>query len=194
MTSAVQGLDQKSLDHVYSLAYEELRRLARGLLRGEKAVSVTPTALVNEAWLKLRPCQELAQTSQAHFRNIAAHAMRQVLVDMARRRQAKMRGAGRAPVTLEESLLPTDPLKDIEGLLALDGALHALAAISLRQARLVESHFFGGLTWAELANLHNISEATVMREWRAARAWLGVYLRPAATASNKPRTIGEQHE
>lgn len=181
MTAVMDPLDQKLLDEVYSLAYEELRRLARAVLRSDRAASLTPTTLVNEAWLKLARCPEVAHTSPAHFRGIAARAMRQVLVDVARRRQAQIRGGGLRPVSLDEDCasLP-GPLKDAEDVMALDQALDALGRISPRQAQLVEQRFFGGLSWTELGESMGISEATVMRDWRAARAWLACYLRRLA--------------
>ena len=192
MTAVMDPLDQKLFDDVYSLAYEELRRLARAVLRSDRAASLTPTTLVNEAWLKLARCPEVAQTSPAHFRSIAARAMRQVLVDVARRRQAQIRGGGQRPVSLEEDCaVAASPLRDAEDLLALDEALGALGRISPRQAQLVEQRFFGGLSWTELGESLGISEATVMRDWRAARAWLACYLRsitPSVVAPHAVRT------
>jgi len=169
--------DQGALDEVYSLAYEELRRLARAVLRSDRAASITPTTLVNEAWIKLARSPEVANTSPVHFRRIAGRAMRQVLVEAARRKQSQIRGGGLAHVTFDESLTTLAPVKQLSDLLALDAALLALGNISPRQAQLVEGRFFGGLSWAEAAESLAISQATVMREWRAARAWLGCEIR-----------------
>ena len=166
-----------ALDRVYSLAYEELRRLARAVLRSDQGASLTPTALVNEAWIKLARSPEVAHTSALHFRRIAGRAMRQVLVEAARRKQSQIRGGGVARVTFDESLTMLTPVKQLADLLELDEALATLGTISPRQAQLVEGRFFGGLSWAESAEALDISEATVMREWRAARAWLGCELR-----------------
>lgn len=169
--------DQEALDEVYSLAYEELRRLARAVLRSDRDASLTPTTLVNEAWIKLARTPGVARTSPLHFRRIAGRAMRQVLVEAARRKQSQIRGGGQAHVTFDESLTTSPPVRQLADLLELDAALVALNKISPRQAKLVEGRFFGGLSWAESAEALAVSEATVMREWRAARAWLGAELR-----------------
>ncbi len=167
--------ERNALDAVFSTAYEELRRLARAVQRDDARASLSPSTLVNEAWLKLAGSPELADTSPLHFRRIAARAMRQVLVEAARRRQAGKRGGDAVRVTLDEA-------RDAAGgasadVLALDAALEELAALSPRQAAVVESRFFGGFDVRETAALLDISEATVQRDWRAARAWLGQALR-----------------
>lgn len=162
--------DRRTLDEVFSLAYEELRRLAASVRRDDYGATLSPTALVNEAWVKLAATPEVADTSPLHFRRIAARAMRQVLVDAARRRNAEKRGAGAVMVTLDDDL---DGLAVSEDeVIALDDALNRLAELNPRQARMVECRFFGGLEVAETAELLGVSEATVLRDWRAARAWL----------------------
>jgi RNA polymerase sigma factor (TIGR02999 family) len=170
--------DSRRLDEMFSLAYEELRRLARAVRRGDPSATLSPTALVHEAWLKLEHSPEVADTSPLHFKRIAARAMRQVLVDAARRRKAEKRGAGAALVTFDESL--ETAAASAEEVLALDDALDALERLSPRQAQMVESRFFGGLDVAETAALLGVSEATVLRDWRAARAWLARELRRAS--------------
>ncbi len=155
---------------MFSAAYEELRRLASAVRRDDPSATLTPTALVNEAWLKLSATPAAADTSPLHFRRIAARAMRQVLVEAARRRNAAKRGGGEAAVTLEESLDGSAPASI--DLLALDEALCRLSALSPRQAALVERRFFGGFEMDEVAQSLEISVATAFREWRAARAWL----------------------
>lgn len=182
MTETVEdhASDHQTFDRVYSLAYEELRRLARTVLRSDRAASLTPTTLVNEAWIKLARSPQVANTSPLHFRRIAGRAMRQVLVDAARRRQAEVHGGGQIHVTFDESLTTLPPIKQLADLLGLDAALTTLSSLSPRQAQLVEGRFFGGLSWAESAEALAISEATVMREWRAARAWLGCERRRGA--------------
>jgi len=167
---------RQELDQVFSLAYEELRRLAASVRRGDPGATLTPTALVNEAWLKLSATPAVARTSHLHFRRIAARAMRQVLVEAARRRRAQKRGGPAAEfVTLDDSLPEAGAwARDVIGL---DEALDALARLHPRQALLVESRFFGGLDVAETARLLEVSEATVLRDWRAARAWLARELR-----------------
>jgi RNA polymerase sigma factor (TIGR02999 family) len=171
------GADRAALDALFALTYEELRRLATVVRRGDASATLSPTALVNEAWLKLAGSPHLGSTSRLHFKRIAARAMRQVLIEAARRRNAGKRaaGAGTALVTLDESvghgaITPQD-------VLALDAALDDLARISPRQAQLIEARFFGGLDVAETAELLDVSEATVLRDWRAARAWLTHELR-----------------
>ena len=161
--------EKQSLDHLFSVTYEELRRLASTVRRGDPSATLNPTALVNEAWLKLAGSPQLATTSRLHFKRIAARAMRQVLVEAARRRNADKRGGDRANfVTFDESIAPACETE----LLGLDSALDELARMQPRQATMVESRFFGGLEIAEIAELLDVSEATVLRDWRAAKAWL----------------------
>jgi RNA polymerase sigma-70 factor, ECF subfamily len=169
--------DRESFDRLFSLVYEELRGLAANVLRSEQGKHLTPTTLVHEAWLKLARSPELAQTSRLHFRRVAARAMRQVLVEAARRRNTARRGGPQLFVTFDEALPGALPLPDARDILALDHALDSLSRISERQARLVEGRFFGGLEMSELADLLEVSEATVTREWRSARAWLALEIK-----------------
>lgn len=165
------GLDRESLDALFSTAYEELRRLASSVGRGEPGATLGPTALVHEAWLKLAPSLRMVPASELHFKRIAARAMRQVLVEAARRRRADKRGGPAAAiVTFDESL--DAAAASAEDVIGLDEALTALAVLEPRQAQVVECRFFGGLDIAETAQLLHISEATVLRDWRSARAWL----------------------
>lgn len=163
--------NDKSLDELFSLIYEELRRLARAVLRSEYAAEVSPTTLVHEAWLKLEGTPALATTSPLHFRRIAARAMRQILVDAARRRNAKINGGGLMRVDFDACLNVGGAIKERE-LLALDVALEELRRHRPRQAQVVEARYFGGFTCSECAELLGISEETVLRDWRVARAWL----------------------
>ncbi len=167
--------DRQALDALFSATYEELRRLAASVRRDDPAETLTPTALVAEAWLKLSATPQVAATSPLHFRRIAARAMRQVLVEAARRRLAGKRGGGAVAVTYDDAL--DAPPTTADELVALDDALRALADASPRQAALVEHRFFGGLEVAEAAELLGVSEATALRDWRAARAWLARELR-----------------
>jgi RNA polymerase sigma factor (TIGR02999 family) len=168
--------DKVELDELFSHAYEELRRLASSVRRGDSSATLNPTALVHEAWIKLAGSPSIAATSVLHFKRIAARAMRQVLIEAARRRKALKRGGeGVAVITLDDEL--DGAVTNAEDLLGLDSALDALARIEPRQALMVESRFFGGLEVAEIAELLGVSEATVLRDWRAARAWLAVELR-----------------
>ena len=167
--------DLEALDRVFSLAYEELRRLAQSVRRNDPGATISPTTLVNEAWLRLAATPAVANTSPQHFKRIAARAMRQVLVDIARKRTADKRGGANAiAITLDDSAATPTAGDDV---LALDSALDLLARVSPRQAQMVECRFFGGLDGAETAALLDVSEATVLRDWRAARAWLAAELR-----------------
>jgi RNA polymerase sigma factor (TIGR02999 family) len=166
--------DRGALDDLFSAAYEELRRLAAVVRRDDPAATLSPTALVNEAWLKLSDSPAVARTSPLHFKRIAARAMRQVLVEAARRRNADKRGGGSPVVTFDDAMSAVATADDVLGL---DAALEALARIEPRQAMMVESRFFGGLDVAETAQLLGVSEATVLRDWRAAKAWLKRELR-----------------
>jgi RNA polymerase sigma-70 factor, ECF subfamily len=166
--------ERRALDDLFSAAYEELRRLAASVRRNDPAATLSPTALVNEAWLKLADSPAVAHTSPLHFKRIAARAMRQVLVEAARRRNADKRGGGAAVVTFDDAMGTVTTADDVLGL---DVALDALARIEPRQALMVESRFFGGLDVAETAELLGVSEATILRDWRAAKAWLAHELR-----------------
>lgn len=167
--------ERRALDELFSLTYEELRRVASILKRSDPRATINPTALVNEAWLKLGNSPRLASTSPLHFKRIAARAMRQVLIEVARRRNADKRGAGAVFVTFDDRL--DQKPSYAKELLELDCALDELERLHPRQAMLVESRFFGGLDITEIAQLLDVSEATVLRDWRAAKAWLGHRLR-----------------
>jgi RNA polymerase sigma factor (TIGR02999 family) len=167
--------DRRDLDHLFSLTYEELRRLAGSVRRSDASATINPTALVHSAWIKLADSPPVGSLSRLHFKRIAARAMRQVLVEGARRRGADKRGAGSAAVTFDESF--DQPAAGATELLALDAALDELGRLDARQAAIVESRFFAGLDVAETAELLAVSEATVLRDWRAARAWLAQELR-----------------
>lgn len=168
--------DRRELDALFGAAYEELRRLAASVRHDDPRATLSPTGLVNEAWLKLASNPAVARTSMLHFKRIAARAMRQVLIEASRRRFAKKRG-GRDVVfvTFDESIGNGAAWSD--DLLELDAALEQLAKLHPRQAMMVEGRFFGGLEIPEIAELLGISEATVLRDWRAAKAWLSHELR-----------------
>jgi RNA polymerase sigma factor (TIGR02999 family) len=171
--------ERRALDQLFSLTYEELRRLASTVKRGDPNATLSPTTLVHEAWLKLANSPQLAGTSRLHFKRIAARAMRQLLVEAARRRHSHKRGGGDGVfmVVFDDSL--DEAISCGDDLLTLDTALDDLARMSPRQALLVESRFFGGMDVSETAALLDVSEATVLRDWRAAKAWLANELRRA---------------
>jgi RNA polymerase sigma factor (TIGR02999 family) len=173
---AAPGAGRQTLDQLFSMTYEELRRLASSVRRGDPSATLSPTALVNEAWLKLAKSPDVGATSRLHFKRIAARAMRQLLVEAARRRNADKRGGGAEITVTFDDGIQKKP-SDGEELLALNNALESLARMNPRQAEMVESRFFGGLDIPETAALLDVSEATVLRDWRAAKAWLANELR-----------------
>ena len=168
--------DRGALDEILPAVYAELRRVAAAYLRRERpGQTLQPTALVNEAYVRLAGQHPRFQ-NRAHFCAIAANAMRQILVERARARNAKKRGGGAPRVTLVEGLAanPESPV-DLD---ALDEALTRLAALDAEQARIVELRFFGGLSVEETAEALGVSPATVKRHWAVARAWLARELAP----------------
>jgi RNA polymerase sigma factor (TIGR02999 family) len=174
--SSVTAEERRALDRLYTATYEELRRLAASVRRGSSLVTLSPTTLVNEAWMKLAGSPGIASTSRLHFKRIAARAMRQVLVEAARRKTARKRGGGTMVlVTLDESV--AEAASRPEEVLALDAALEELSKLEPRQAEMVECRFFAGLDVAETAQVLQVSEATVHRDWRAAKAWLASAIR-----------------
>jgi RNA polymerase sigma factor (TIGR02999 family) len=163
--------ERQSLDSLLPLVYKELRRLAAGYLRREKpGQTLQPTALVHEAYLRLMKDRPDRWQNRAHFCAIAAHSMRQILIERARARGAAKRGGARHRVTLDDAFAAGEN-RSID-LLALDEALERLATMDPEQARLVELRFFGGLTVEETAEAMDISPATVKRHWTIAKAWL----------------------
>jgi RNA polymerase sigma-70 factor (ECF subfamily) len=166
-----QNGDRESLDLLLPVIYDELRRVASHQLQKERSDhTLQPTALVHEAYLRLLEQHEVDWQNRAHFFSIAAEMMRRILVNYAVRRNAQKRGLGAARLSLEEAISFSDE-KDFD-LVALDDALKKLAEYDETQARIVELRFFGGLTIEETAEVLEISDSTVKREWRMAKAWL----------------------
>lgn len=166
------GLTQTELDYLFSTTYEELRRLAAIVKTGDPAATLNPTALVHEAWIKLAASPRFNSASPLHFKRIAARAMRQLLVESARRRQSQKRGGdGRAMFVVFDETVGIPASRD-EDILRIDSALKELARLNPRQALMVESRFFGGLEVSETAELLDVSEATILRDWRVVKAWL----------------------
>jgi RNA polymerase sigma factor (TIGR02999 family) len=162
--------DRESLEALIPLVYEQLHALAAGYLRGERpGHTFSATDLVSEAYLRLGGVELDGWNDRIHFFAIAARTMRQVLVDHARRRTAAKRGGRERPVTLDEERISPDRGED---LLALDAALDALAREDERKARVVELHYFGGLSQAEIAAALELHVNTVARDLRFAQAWL----------------------
>lgn len=171
LIEAARAGDEAAVAALFSAVYDELRELARLVRRDEAGQTLDTTALVHEAYFKLVPATGLRVESRAHFKHIVARAMRQVLVDAARARDARKRGGGEMiAVTLEEDRhgRAIDELR----LLQLDEALTALERVDPRSAKVVVCRFFGGLDVEETAAALAVSPATVKRDWRVARAWL----------------------
>ena len=167
---AWRGGNDAALEQLVPLVHEELHRIARGCMRGERAGhSLQATALVNEAYLRLIGAQQVDWQNRVHFLAVSARLMRRILVDFARSKKYQKRGGGAQAVTLDEALVVAEPGRD---LIALDEALDALGKLDERKARVVEMRFFGGLSVEETAAALGVSGDTVMRDWRLAKAWL----------------------
>ncbi len=164
--------DQAALQLLTPVVHDELHRLARRYMRGERAGhSLQATALVNEAYMRLADYTRMQWQDRAHFFAVSAQVMRRILVDHARRRNIK-RGRGVQHVALEDVAV-VGPGEEVEtDLVALDHALVGLAQIDPRKAQIVEMRFFGGLTVEEIGEVLKISTGTIKRDWRAAKAWL----------------------
>lgn len=176
LVSWSHGKDE-ALDELVPLVHSELKRIARNLFRRERLDhTLQPTALVNEAYLRLVDQSEVKWKDRAHFFAVSANLMRRILVDHARRRGSAKRGSGSRPLTLSEAsklqwATPPD-------LLALDDALQELQSVDSEQGRIVELRFFGGLTNEEIAETLGVSVSTVQRQFRLAKAWLYLRLSP----------------
>ena len=176
LRAAVDGNAGASED-LLAVAYGELRRIAGRMLASERhGHTLEPTALVHEAWLKLIDQQDVEWRCKAHFLAIAAQAMRRILIDHARTKGRDKRGGGRLRVTLSSGI--AQDRSEESDLLNVDAALSELERMAPRQARLVELRFFAGLQNKELAEVLEVSESTIEREWRIARAWLSSRIQP----------------
>ena len=163
--------DEAALQQLIPLVHRELHEIARRCLKGERpGHTLQPTALVNEAYLRLVDVRRMSWNDRTHFFAMSARLMRRVLVDFARSRQYQKRGGGAMKVSLDDVHgVSTERGQD---LVALDDALTTLSAIDERKARVIEMRFFGGLTAEETAAVLDVSRETVLRDWRLARAWL----------------------
>ena len=163
--------DKNALDRILPLVYDELRRVAARQLVKEKANhTLQPTALVHEAYMRLVDQHSVDWQNRAHFFSIAAEMMRRILINHAIEKRAQKRGAGETLISLEE--LSGFPQSTGVDLILLDETLKRLAEFDERQAKIIELRFFGGLTIEDAAEVLQISEATVKREWRSAKAWI----------------------
>ena len=163
--------DQRALDKLVPLVESELRRLARTYLSRERAShTLQTTALINEAYVRLIDDHDVKWQSRSHFYGIAAHLMRRILVDFARRRHFQKRGGNNFQISFNDALAIS--ASEDPNLLALDEALNELTLIDERKARVVEMRFFGGLTEKETAVALEVSPETARRDWRLAKSWL----------------------
>ncbi|MEZ6197071.1 MAG: sigma-70 family RNA polymerase sigma factor [Planctomycetota bacterium] len=170
LLEALGAGDPDAADRLLPLVYDELRRLARReMARRDGPQTLEPTALVHEAFMRLAAAQGAGFEHRRHFFDVAAKAMRRLLVDHHRAKGRLKRGGERDRVPLDEAL-PADPVRG--DLVALDAALSRLEALHPEHARVVELRFFGGLDVAETAEVLGVSDRTVKRHWRFARAWL----------------------
>jgi len=165
------GGNRTVVDAVLPQVYDALRDLARRKLRGERPDhTLNTTALVHEAYEKLVQQDRMTWQNRAHFMGVAALSMRRILINYAHKRNAQKRGGGEPVATFEDGMAPRDV--HAEELIDLDDALKRLEQLNERQAKVVTYRFFGGLTQKEIADVLGISEPTVRRDWRLARAWL----------------------
>ncbi|MEM1412767.1 MAG: sigma-70 family RNA polymerase sigma factor [Pseudomonadota bacterium] len=162
--------DEEALEQLTPLVYERLHQLAQSAFRNEHgAQTLQPTAVVNEAWLKLADA-DVSVENRNHFYALAARMMRRILINHAMARKAAKRGGGQVMVTLQEGLAAAEG--ESEDVLALHEALETLAAQDEQLSRLLELHYFGGYTMPEIAAILEVSESTVKRQLRFARAWV----------------------
>ncbi|MGB8889781.1 MAG: sigma-70 family RNA polymerase sigma factor [Candidatus Korobacteraceae bacterium] len=162
--------DRVALDHLIPIVYDELHRLARRYMKGERpGHSLQTTALVNEAYLRLVDYKNMKWQNRAHFFAVSAQLMRRILVDHARRHNLK-RGGGVHHVSLDDTAIVGGE-RDAD-LVALDNAMNLLAKLDPRKVQVVEMRFFGGLSVEETAEVLKVSAITVMRDWSTAKAWL----------------------
>lgn len=163
--------DEAALQQLIPLVHHELHQIARRCLKAERpGHTLQPTALVNEAYLRLVDVRRMSWKNRTHFLAMSARLMRRVLVDFARARRYQKRGGGILKVSLDDAhAISTERGQD---LVALDDALARLSEIDERKARVIEMRFFGGLTAEETAEVLDVSRETVLRDWRLARAWL----------------------
>lgn len=163
--------DHRATDEFFGLVYGELRRLARSKMAGERVgQTLTPTALVNEAYLRLIGTEGAGWQTRRHFFGAAAEAMRRILVDRARRKHAEKRGGARRKTDLDQALVVSEPPSP--DLLTLDEALSRLEQRDAQMSRVVKLRYFAGLTVEEVAAALDTSPRTVDRLWRGAKAWL----------------------
>lgn len=177
LLSTLRGGNRTAIDRLFPVIYDELHQMAhRILLRERSDHTLSTTALVHEAYFKLVDQRHVEWQDRAHFCAIAAQAMRRILVDYARRRNAKKRGGANHRISLDENMIAVDQQAGV--LISLDDALNRLSSLNARLAQVVDLRFFGGLTEEEMAEVLSVSARTVRRDWVKARAWLYKELSP----------------
>ena len=163
--------DERALEKLTPLVYEQLHRIAQRCMAGERSGhTLQATALVNEVYLQLVDCKQIKWQDRVHFFAVSAQLMRRILTDFARSRGYQKRGGGTPHVSLDEAPLVTN--EPDTNLVALDDALNALAAVDGRKSKVVELRFFGGLSIEETAEVLRVSVETVVRDWKLAKVWL----------------------
>jgi len=178
LLDAVGRGDADAQQALFSRVYDELKRIARGHVRRSGGqLSINPTTLLHEAWLKFARAEDRQLSGSTHFYNLLAQAMRQVLLDLARRHATDKHGRGLARTELTEGIEQDE--RAIDELLAVDTALGRLRDVDADLAQLVEWHFFAGLSFVDIARVRNVTERTVRRHWDMARAFLGDAIRGA---------------
>lgn len=169
--SKIQQGDRQAPERLMELVYDDMRGLANNYLKQDSGThTLQPTALVNEAFLKLADSEDVDFNGRSHFFAVGARAMRQILVDYARSKSAVKRGSGTTHISLDEKLILSS--RRDEDVLAIDEALQELAELDARQAQIVEFRFFGGLTVEQVSVVLGVSKRTVEAEWTMIRAWL----------------------
>jgi len=190
LLTAWRNGDKSASDRLFELVNDELRRLAQWYMRGERPEhTLQPTALVNEAYLRLVKIQRVNWQDHAHFFSVAARVMRRVLVDNARARHYQKRGGAPEKLSLEDVVLVS--VQSGRELVALDDALEALAAVDERKSRVVELKFFGGLNLDESAKVLGVSRDTVHRDWRMAKVWLLREMERGSAATGRQNSANE---
>lgn len=179
LLDAVGRGEVEAQQELFTRVYDELKRIARGHVRRSGGqLSINPTTLLHEAWIKFARADERQLSGSAHFYNLIAQAMRQVLLDLARKHATDKHGGGMARTELTERI--EDDERSVDELLAVDSALGRLRDVDADLAQLVEWHFFAGLSFVEIAGVREVTERTVRRHWDMARAFLGDAIRGAA--------------